>query len=186
MLEVQSTLLERLLATPSALTSAGTGSMLKDAHSPAAKIELLNGAVHVPQSAFPAPRIETLDRGLSITETNVTPLPLPEKRHIECFFRFAYPYLPIFNVINFQQNLATADTSVLYAMSALGLRFQIAQDRSMRNDFSKADTLYKEAKRLVELQYVNPKIATLQTLILLENYTSRTFPFLISILSKGS
>jgi hypothetical protein len=110
------------------------------------------------------------DPGLSLT----SPKPIqPEVKYIEWFFEYAYSYLPVFHSPTFVDQIINSDTSAIYAMSALGLRFHLIQDRTFQGDFSQPNALYKEAKRLAEMQFSNPKLATLQTLILLETYANR-------------
>ena len=104
---------------------------------------------------------------------NSVKLSQPEVHHIEWFFEYAYSYLPIFHLPFFIDQIANADTSALYAMSALGLRYHLIRDKQFKGDFTEPDSLFREAKRLAEIKFATPKLCTLQTLILLEAYATR-------------
>jgi hypothetical protein len=118
-------------------------------------------------------KVEENDCSNTTSLVAVPPLPepiQPEVQHIEWFFSYAYAYLPVFHSPTFVHQILKADTSTLYAMAALGFRYQLIKYSPADKDFTFPDALYKEAKVLMEKQLAYPNLATLQTLVVLEAY----------------
>ena len=97
----------------------------------------------------------------------------PELKHMKWFFKFAYPYLPVFHPPSFKESTYERVTSTVYAMSALGLRYHLAQQNDGPKDFTIPNFFYHESRKLVNEQLSDSKLATLQTLVVLEAYAIR-------------
>ena len=103
---------------------------------------------------------------------------LPPNRHfVELFFHYGYPLLPVFHRISFMARLEAQSQSLLYAMYALGLRFQGATTAIDEPDHQHADEFYALSRKMVDKELENPTIATAQTLLILLIYAGSTFLF---------